>query len=171
MCSGRIAREAAKYSDDLCRAIVKGMVQEMAHRGIWRGGEVGLHAVQDAEGDEEARSLDPRFTGKYRDDITGQVLRDDLVEEARCLELKYFNAKGVWEKRPKAEARSATGRGAISVRWVDVNKGDDLNPKYRSRLVARQIKAHDKSGMSFFAPTPPLEALRTVLSLATTTVG
>ena len=37
--------------------------------------------------------------------------------------------------------------------------------------MARQLKAHDKSGSSFFAPTPPLEALRTALSLAATTVG
>ena len=51
-----------------------------------------------------------------------------------------------------------------------VNKGDDLHPNYRSRVVARQLKAHDKSGESFFAPTPPLEALRTVFSIATTTM-
>ena len=169
--SGRIAREAAKYSDRLCRAIIRGMVEEMAERGIWREGEVGLHAVEDKDGAAEARALDSRYSGRYRDDVTGQPLRDDLVREARLTELKYFNSKGVWEKRPRAEARQRTGKGAISVRWVDVNKGDDLNPRYRSRLVARQLKAHDRSGASFFAPTPPLEALRTVLSLAATTVG
>ena len=54
----------------------------------------------------------------------------------------------------------------LSVRWVDVNKGDGLTPNYRSRLVARQLKATDRSGHSGFAPAPPLEALRTVLSLA-----
>ena len=54
---------------------------------------------------------------------------------------------------------------------MDVNKGDDANPKYRSRLVARQLKAQDRSGNSYFAPTPPLEALRTVLSLAATKLG
>jgi len=57
------------------------------------------------------------------------------------------------------------------VRWVDVNKGDDMVPNYRSRLVARQLKARDTSGQSFFAPAPPLEALRTVLSMAMTKVG
>ena len=31
------------------------------------------------------------------------------------------------------------GKPPISVKWVDVNKGDDLNPNYRSRLVAREI--------------------------------
>jgi hypothetical protein len=77
-------------------------------------------------------------------------------------------SKGVWIKKPRGEATRRTGRPPISVRWVDVNKGDDQNPKYRSRLVARQLKVLDKSGESFFAPTPPLEALRAVLSGATT---
>ena len=54
----------------------------------------------------------------------------------------------------------------ISVRWVDVNKGDDGCPTIRSRLVAREIR--NAGSESVFAPTPPLEALRTILSLATT---
>ena len=54
---------------------------------------------------------------------------------------------------------------------MDINKGDDLNPNYRSRLVARELKALDKSGASYFAPAPPLEALRTVISTATTRIG
>ena len=33
------------------------------------------------------------------------------------------------------------------------------------------MKATDKSGDSFFAPTPPLESLRMVLSMATSTIG
>ena len=37
--------------------------------------------------------------------------------------------------------------------------------------MARQIKALDRSGQSYFAPAPPLEALRTVLSLAMTKIG
>ena len=52
-----------------------------------------------------------------------------------------------------------------------MNKGDDANPKYRSRLVARQLKATDMSGENYFAPSPPLEALRTVLSLSMTSCG
>ena len=74
-------------------------------------------------------------------------------------------------KVPISEARSRTGRPPISVRWVDVNKGDDMVPNYRSRLAARQMKALDSSGASYFAPAPPLEALRTVLSLAMTKCG
>ena len=166
--SGKVARDAARYSSQLCRAIVKGMIDEMQWRGIWRRGEVGLHAMTD---EDPIAQFPDGCTGKFRDDVTGQLLKDELVREARAKELQYFCDKGVWEKRPKHEARQKTGRGAISVRWVDVNKGDDLHPRYRSRLVARQLKAHDRSGASFFAPTPPLEALRSVLSLAATSIG
>ena len=52
------------------------------------------------------------------------------------------------------------------MRWVDVNKGDDLCPNVRSRLVARQIRQAGEDAI--FAPTPPLEALRSVLSMAAT---
>jgi hypothetical protein len=172
LCSGRVAREAAKYSAALCKAIIRGMVKEMRRCGVIRDGEVGLHAVADeAAQEQETRDREAGCSGKYRDDVTGQLLKDSLVKEARRKELTYFHEKGVWLKRPRGEARARTGKGAISVRWVDVNKGDDMNPRYRSRLVARQIKAHDRSGASFFAPTPPLEALRMVLSLAATTIG
>ena len=47
-----------------------------------------------------------------------------------------------------------------------MNKGDDANPKIRSRLVAREIRM--KGEEAIFAPTPPLEFLRMVLSHATT---
>ena len=51
---------------------------------------------------------------------------------------------------------------------MDVNKGDDKDPNYRSRLVAKDIRK--KWEDSIFASTPPLEALRTILS-ATATKG
>ena len=60
----------------------------------------------------------------------------------------------------------------ISTRWVDVNKGDGLRPKYRSRLVARELKV--KSGTSethwsdLIASMPPITALRMLFTLAVT---
>ncbi len=140
--SGRVARDAARYSNQLCRAIVKGMIDEMQWRGIWRRGEVGLHAMTD---EDPIAQFPDGCTGKFRDDVTGQLLKDELVREARAKELQYFCDKGVWVKRPKHEARQKTGRGAISVRWVDVNKGDDLHPRYRSRLAVAgqgQVSLH-----------------------------
>ena len=103
---------------------------------------------------------------RYYDDLTKQPLREDLVRAAIGKELDYFEQKGVWRLVPAEEAKKVTGRPAITVRWVHVNKGDDLNPNMRSRLVARQIRRNGEEAI--FAPTPPLEGLRTVLSVAAT---
>ena len=67
-------------------------------------------------------------SGQYKDDLTGQPLIDALVHEARAKELKYFHDKGVWTRRLKSECMQRTGRVPITVRWVDVNKGDDTCP-------------------------------------------
>jgi len=89
-----------------------------------------------------------------------------LVEKAPALELEHFENKHVWEKRPYAEAIAKIWERATSVRWIDTNKGDEETPNYRSRLVAREIRKHGENPI--FAPTPPLESFRTVLSLAAT---
>ena len=64
------------------------------------------------------------------------------------------------------EALSKTGKPPITVTWVEVNKGDDFNPKIRSRLVAREIRLRGEEAI--FAPTPPLESFQRVFSHATT---
>ena len=61
-----------------------------------------------------------------------------------------------------------SGKTPITVRWVEVNKGDVVNPNIRSQLVARQIRQPDEEAI--FSPTPPLESLRTILSLAVTDI-
>ena len=82
--------------------------------------------------------------------------------------MDYFQSKKVYDKVPRTEAFEKMGKPPITVKWVDVNKGDDEAPNYRSRLVAREIRK--KWEDSIFAPTSPLEALRTILS-ATATRG
>ena len=52
------------------------------------------------------------------------------------------------------------------MRWVDINKGDDEKPEYRSRLVAKEINREKREDL--FAATPPLEAKKALLSMATT---
>ncbi len=172
LCSGKHAKEAAKYPRALCKAILKGVRNQMRFDGLIKSGCFGVQAADDeVEIEKNLRGPEQGFSGAYRDDLTGQVLKDELVQAARAKELAFFYSKRVWLKVPKAQARTRNGRPPISVRWVDVNKGDDICPNYRSRLVARQMKALDSSGQSFFAPAPPLEALRTVLSLAATSIG
>ena len=169
-CSGGNARDAQVYSRELCEAVLRGMQAQLRQMGMLQSGILGIQSASaEWEHDELLICEGPRqgFSGKHRDDLTGQVLKDSFVEDARKKELEYFEKKQVWERVDKALVRSK-GHKIVSTRWVDVNKGDNACPNYRSRLVARQLKAHDKSGTVFFAPTPPLEALRTVLSRTTT---
>ena len=65
------------------------------------------------------------------------ALPPELVKIARKQELDSFDSQVFWEKRPIAEARRVTGKPPITVRWVDVSKGDNTCLNVRSRLVAR----------------------------------
>ena len=178
-CRGRTARMAAIYHFKLCRAILVGFRRQLKRDGICKDGYVGM-----LEAGQERAEVLPTYhiaVGEhvleiqidggpiYRDDLTGQVLDSVLVAAARKKELDFFEAKGVWLKKPIAEARRRTGKPPVTVRWVDVNKGDDVNPNIRSRLVARQIRQPGEEAI--FAPTPPLESLRTILSLAATDIA
>ena len=58
------------------------------------------------------------------------------------------------------------GWKVVQTRWSDVNKGENENPNYRSRLVAKEFNTGAVDGL--FAATPPLEALRLLISLAAT---
>ena len=169
-CSAGVAKDSQVYGRRLCKAMLEGMQAQLKDLGMLQTGIVGIQSGAAQWEDDQLLSLDaPRkgFSGTYRDDLTGQILNDASVAEARAKELEYFASKMVWKKVDKVKTKQA-GHKIVSVRWVDVNKGDNQSPNYRSRLVARQLKAHDKSGAIFFAPTPPLEALRTVLSQTVT---
>ena len=38
------------------------------------------------------------YSGKFKDDLTGQTLREGLVKAARVKELEFFDSKHVWLK-------------------------------------------------------------------------
>ena len=103
---------------------------------------------------------------KYFDDITGFPLDPVLVKQARDEEIRYLTeALKVWEIVDRdAGLALMHGVKAIPVRWVDINKGSEAAPEYRSRLVVMETKRRstidpqDKGAV--FAATPPLEALR-----------
>ena len=58
------------------------------------------------------------------------------------------------------------GGKVIGVRWVDVNKGDLEKPDMRTRLVGQEFNTGKNDEL--YASTPPLEALRFVISSAAT---
>ncbi len=187
VCSGRHTRLAAVYPLRLCKAILYGCRNQLREDGRYVVGLIGMQpkmedGMTDAALERRVRRLwnieveesveilkaprDATQQEVFRDDLTGQPLVPELVRAARRRELEYFAAKGVWAKRSRDEAFRITGKAPISVRWVDVDKGDDDSPNYRSRLVAREIRRRGEDPI--FAPTPPLESLRTVISLAAT---
>ena len=72
----------------------------------------------------------------------------------------------VYEKVDIKECYDRSGNAPIGTRWVDVNKGDSVQPEYRSRLVAQDINTTRREDL--FAATPPLEAKKMLMSMAVT---
>ena len=189
---GETAKLAAIYPFKLCTAILRGLSRQLVSDGVLKTGCIGLHMIEEQPpqyvmGIEESRSGDEqrsriggctsitRGDGQvlsmagakpYIDDLAGIVLDSQLVQIAIKKELQYFEDKDVWKMEPIANAKKYTGKPPISVRWVHTNKGDDVTPDMRARFVAREIRHNGDEAI--FAPSPPLETLRTVLSLAVT---
>ena len=99
------------------------------------------------------------------DDVSNENLVPELVHAARAIEMSYFEKLGVYERVPRSH-QVATGGKVIGVRWVDVNKGDAQDTNYRSRLVGREFNVGKDDAL--YASTPPLEALRLIVSHAAT---
>ena len=100
-----------------------------------------------------------------RDDMTGEELDENLVKKAMAEELTYFHKMKVYDVVDKKEQQRCGGK-IIGTKWVVVNKGDSSNPDIRARLVGKEFRT--TSDDSLYAATPPLEALRVVISHAAT---
>ena len=82
------------------------------------------------------------------------------------MEIEEFRKHNVYLKVPIEECYQVTGKGPLGLKWIDINKGDDECEQYKSRLVAKEIKFDKREDL--FAPTPPLESIKMLLSLAVT---
>ena len=109
-----VARRAAIFPFRLCRAILEGCRKQLIWHGIMGEDSVGLHDVDedesplmqingDSQRDTESGEIHSigsstntkgKFEREYRDDLSGQPLRPDLVRRAIKVELDYFNEKG-----------------------------------------------------------------------------
>ena len=185
----RRAGPAAMYTEELCRCICKGiMSQKLCDRSRVRPvGQINqMNRVKPEdlqvdgkldgkhEEDGEDAVLCPTLNGLkewYKsgeadhawDDVTGAQLEAKEVRKAREDEMKFIRDMNVYDKVPRSRAWRA-GKKVIGVRWIDINKGDCTNPKYRSRMVAKEFK--DSVAYEMFAATPPVEALRMIVSWA-----
>ena len=110
------------------------------------------------------------YIEEYWDDANAGLLPAEEVKKARTLEMDYFKKQGVYRKVSVTQCYTE-GLRPITVRWLDTNKGDPEKPNYRSRLVAREIKAAKKPEEQLpqnllFSSMPPLEAMRYLLRVS-----
>ena len=105
--------------------------------------------------------------GPVYDSNTGAELDLAKVAAARREELDWVQKQCIYKKVPAEQARAA-GKVPITMKWVDRNKGDLERPKYRSRIVCREIKRSKNADYipehASFSAMPPLEALKMLLS-------
>ena len=100
------------------------------------------------------------------DDVSGAELDPKKVKKARAEELEYVHKMRLYDKVHMSQCYKRTGTSPIAARWIDINKGDVQTPNYRSRLVAREINTYKRDDL--FAATPPLEALKMIISMTAT---
>ena len=78
--------------------------------------------------------------------VEERELDPEKVKEARLEEVQFMQKKRLWDVVPWPKDGCP-----VSLRWVDVVKGDGST---RSRLVARDFKGLDRHRDDFFAATP-----------------
>ena len=173
------ARAAQVYPDELCKAICRGLEAQLkvdAQQQFLLANTAPdatatsrdlMKAARDVE--EKYKTIEENLDDQLEeawDDVSGAQLDPKVVKLARQEEVDYIHKMNLYIKVPVKECHQKTGKGPISVRWIDVNKGDTERPNYRSRLVAREINTHKRDDL--FAATPPFEALKLLVSMAAT---
>ena len=174
--TGQRAKEAAKYPEELCEAICRGLVKQIMCQEAKLKYLMAVRAEDEVEeeSDEDGVRKNIHEGGTYGmdlgawDDVSGASLDPKEVVKARLKEVGYVRDKRVWTKISRKEA-IRRGIKIVGTRWIDINKGDTKHPNYRSRFVAKEF--NDGKDASIFAATPPLEALRWLVSEAATGQG
>ena len=182
------AKAAEQYPDPLCKAVCNGMKKQQAFDKTGLCSLVSL-STQELEKAMTSAGMPAHWRDQQhedlvedellqreiqllrmkdgeiwaKDDVSGVQLDPKKVQEARALEMECFRKMVVYNKVDRSHAR---GRKLIRTKWIDINKGDAVNPNYRSRLVAMEFNEYVDP--SLFASTPPIEALRLILARAAT---
>jgi hypothetical protein len=79
---------------------------------------------------------DSNLKHRYIDEYTGDVLDPKLIRAAIMEELNYCNDKHIWQLEDLRRVREIADAVHVRTRWVLCNKGDEVNPDTRARLVA-----------------------------------
>ena len=85
-----------------------------------------------------------------------------LVARGRQEEVDYVRRRKVYVRVPREQCYADTGKEQIKTGWVETNKGTAHAPDVRCRWVAKDFRKEPRPDL--YAPTPPLEALKLILS-------
>ena len=127
-----------------------------------------VHELENS-GQERVVCEEPDFFEAYLeefyDDVSGRELEPEKVVKARKEEVDFIRKMGVWQ-----EVDRPSDKPVLKGRRVDINKGDQDRPIYRSRYVGKEIKKGSKGALvaDFFAAMPPLSSFKLLLTLAMT---
>ena len=175
---GGRTRAAQVHPPELCKEICRGIQEqiEVDRRGEFLIGIMDKHQRADGTQLLQAQKELQRHYKTFEeddevmleafDDVSGATLDPRKVQQARREEVEYVRQMGLYTKVPIIECRRGKGKNPITVRWIDVNKGDASNPNYRSRFVAREINTYKREDL--FAAIPPLEAFKVIISFTAT---
>ena len=175
---GGRTKQAQVYPQELCKAICIGLQKQI------KADAAGQFLLTEMDNEntssQDLMNVAKEMMKKYKtieepecedlevawDDVSGAELDPKQVRKAREEEVEYVHKMKLYDKVPTSECYQRTGKAPISVRWIDINKGDQQHPNYRSRLVAREINTHKRDDL--FAATPPLEALKLIIAMTAT---
>ena len=76
--------------------------------------------------------------------------------------MEHTRCHNMYERVPTEMCLRKTGKGPIKTRWAETDKGQPEKPNVRARWVAKEYETHARPEL--YASTPPLEALKVVLS-------
>ncbi|CAK0861016.1 unnamed protein product, partial [Prorocentrum cordatum] len=161
------AKRARRCPPSLVTAILKGLREELRRRE-------GLNLLAALCGGPRPHEEDTEVFAEYQDhyfidDLTGEILDSEGARAARQEELDWCRGGQVWKKVPRREMLE-NDKNAVTLQWIDTNKGDRTQPRYRSRLVAREIKkamrSEDRPDQAeLFSAMPPLEAFKAMVTI------
>ena len=80
-----MCRDAARYPKGLCQAVLRGLTAQLRSDGRIEPGCYGVQLADEVNAlkNDCSHGLGPGYSGRFKDDLTGQTLRDDFVKAAR----------------------------------------------------------------------------------------
>ena len=102
------------------------------------------------------------WEGWHWDDDNCGWLDPELCAKARQEEVEYIRRHKMYTRVSREVCLRETGRAPIKTGWAETDKGQPGKPNVRVRWVANEYKTHARPEL--YASTPPLEALKVVLS-------